>query len=428
VSSIWANGTSTRMVLPSRARLISHRCARLPDQAALSVRNLYFVSSAALRNAFTCARGYLPRMKRRGLRSSRSCSLRGIDHKIGVGMAEESTRLTTVSRSKGGVDYLMAVLKRGPRRISRALLWKIPHQSGKEDISLKVGRYQADPSGRESPEVEGPKSELTLDDAEFKNLVQFLAENYEPFRQGIKQYIPIETSDERLIVAVRRFLKDKDAQSVVELIHEHNLLPEELMIALNLRARLAAIVELESMIGSGLLEHSWQNWFKANDWVLGTDFVEVLDDRVIDTRNIADYLVRAYDGFLDVIEIKRPDPKLPFWAARLDHGNYVPSGELVAAITQASKYLYDIELEANSVKFLDRVGVRAVKPRCVLIFGRSHDWNQEQHTAFRILNSNYHSLAILTYDHVLARAKKIAGVQSSASQLSSHIDPDDIPF
>jgi hypothetical protein len=47
-------------------------------------------------------------------------------------------------------------------------------------------------------------------------------------------------------------------------------------------------------------------WFAENDWVLGSDFVRVLDERAIDTENVADYLVEAYDGFLDIIEIKRP--------------------------------------------------------------------------------------------------------------------------
>jgi hypothetical protein len=40
--------------------------------------------------------------------------------------------------------------------------------------------------------------------------------------------------------------------------------------------------------------------------VLGSEFVRVLDERTIDPRNVADYLVEAFDGFLDIIEIKRP--------------------------------------------------------------------------------------------------------------------------
>ena len=65
------------------------------------------------------------------------------------------------------------------------------------------------------------------------------------------------------------------------------------------------------------------------------------------------------------------------------------------------------------MKFLERVdGVRVVKPRCVLVFGRSKGWNERQVEAYRILNSGYSNLTIMTYDHVLERAKRIVGVGS----------------
>ena len=128
----------------------------------------------------------------------------------------------------------------------------------------------------------------------------------------------------------------------------------------------------------------------------------------IDTKNITDFLMEAYDGFIDIVEIKRPDGNLNFWAKYKDHDNYVPDQDLVKAITQATKYIYEIEREANSIKFLDRVdGVKTIKPRCVLIYGRSDDWNNEQKESFRILNSNYHNLNIMTYDHILERAKRM---------------------
>ena len=85
---------------------------------------------------------------------------------------------------------------------------------------------------------------------------------------------------------------------------------------------------------------------------------------------------------------------------------------MVKAITQASRYIYEVEREANSVKFLDLVNqVRTVKPRGILIFGRSHDWGDDQREAYRILNSNYHNLSIMTYDHVLERAKRMIGIK-----------------
>ena len=142
--------------------------------------------------------------------------------------------------------------------------------------------------------------------------------------------------------------------------------------------------------------------------------------------------MQAYDGFLDVVEIKKPEGGLRFWASTKDHDNYVQSSDLTKAITQATKYIYELEREANSAKFLERVGVRVIKPRCILIFGRSNDWNNEQKEAYRILNSSFHNLTIMTYDHVLNRAKRILGIdepeENQNGDAQVHGSDDYIPF
>jgi hypothetical protein len=141
--------------------------------------------------------------------------------------------------------------------------------------------------------------------------------------------------------------------------------------------------------------------------------------------------MQAYDGFLDVIEIKRPEGRPTFWADKLDHGNSVPSSDLTKAITQVSRYIYEVEREANSVKFLERVDhVKTIKPRCILIFGRSNNWDSERAESYRILNSSFHNLTILTYDHVLDRARRLLK-HDEESQLEDSGDSDrpaDMPF
>ncbi|MCH8312723.1 MAG: DUF4263 domain-containing protein, partial [Nitrospinae bacterium] len=201
-----------------------------------------------------------------------------------------------------------------------------------------------------------------------------------------------------------------EKQQLVNFILSNEVIPEDLELGLQTAKRIKAIEQFEAMLRDDSVEAQWQKWFKKNSWILGSDFVRILDERFVDTQNITDFLMEAYDGFLDLIEIKRPEGRMSFWANSPDHGNYVPSLDLIKAVTQASSYIYEVEREANSVKFLERVdGVKTIKPRCILIFGRSHDWNSKQIEAFRILNSGYHNLSILTYDHVLKRAKRIIG-------------------
>jgi len=315
---------------------------------------------------------------------------------------------------------LVRTLLDKPKVVTRACLWSIPHDSGREDIALKIGRYKKPKFGvgGGTPEISEPKSELTLSDQEFKALIEFVRENYEPFRHGVKAFIPLDTPFEAENAAqIRALFSLPEKHKLVEFIISNRIIPEELSTLLEQARRVRAVKDFETMLEDDLIEPRWQEWFEQNSWVLGSEFVRVLDDRHIDTQNISDFLMEAYDGFLDVVEIKRPEGNLAFWAASLDHGNYVPSTDLTKAITQANRYIFEIEREANSLKFLERVGgTRTVKPRCVLIFGRSNDWNKDQAEAFRILNAAFHSLHIMTYDHVLGRAKRIVGMEIQAEE------------
>ncbi|MCX6766812.1 MAG: DUF4263 domain-containing protein [Candidatus Moranbacteria bacterium] len=340
--------------------------------------------------------------------------------------------MTTIRKTEGGIEYLFGLLKEKAKTVTRVAFWKIPHKNTQEDICLKIGRYNKNSFAPETLENTNPKSELTLDNEEFQKLLKFLSDNYEPFKKGIKKYIPLnEKFDQKSIEHLKAIFDNPDKQKVLDFIAKNNILPNDLIAGLQSQARINAVNEFEKMLGQNLVEQKWQEWLKQNNWVLGSEFVRILDEREIDAANITDYLMQAYDGFLDIIEIKRPEGNLHFWAESQDHGNYIPSLELTKAITQATKYIYEVEREANSVKFLERVGnVKTIKPRCILIFGRSNDWNNEQKEAYRILNSSYHNLTIMTYDHVLLRAKIILNIDEviNTEQDIKEIRIEDIPF
>lgn len=310
-------------------------------------------------------------------------------------------------------DKLIKVLLEKKSVVTRAFLWKIPHHSGRLDVRLKLGRYSKPKKyfGNEEPESLTPKSELTLDEEEFSALTEFLRDNYEPFRQGFRAFIPLEApySSENA-EQIRNLFSLPDTAQLVKFITSQNLIPDALATALETARRMKAILELEAMLSEDLVEQPWQEWFESNSWVLGSEFVKVLEDRRIDVGNIADFLMQAYDGFVDIVEIKRPGGTDRFWRSSRDHGNCIPSSGLVEAIAQASRYIYEVERESNSVKFLERIGnVRTVKPRGILLFGRSSGWDEQECEAYRVLNSSYHNLTIMSYDHVLERAKRMVG-------------------
>lgn len=173
-------------------------------------------------------------------------------------------------------------------------------------------------------------------------------------------------------------------------------------------------------------EEVWQRFFSKNSWILGSDFVEILDERRIDVENITDYLLKSFDGFVDIIELKLPSA--PFWT-----NENIPKSELTTASMQCNRYILQTERKINDLEFNKKINnTPIVKPRITLIYGRSVDWNRDQKEAYRVLNSSYSNLNIITYDHLLGRAKRLIGLDTEKNNLpvldTSEIHVEDIPF
>lgn len=151
-------------------------------------------------------------------------------------------------------------------------------------------------------------------------------------------------------------------------------------------------------------EEVWQEFFSNNSWILGSDFVEVLDERRIDVGNITDYLLKSYDGFVDIVELKLPSAV--FWTNK-----FIPTSELISATMQCNKYILQTERKINDIEFEKKIQhTPIIKPRITLIYGRSDNWVQDEKEAYRVLNASYTTLNIITYDHLLERAKRLVGI------------------
>lgn len=331
-----------------------------------------------------------------------------------------NTNLVEVRTSKKGVDYLppneFEVLKNGKTVITKLFLSKITHNSADTlHFTLKIGRYIKPKNFFEDEELESltPKSEITLNKEEFDNFIAYLQNNLAGFQEGCKNFIPVNKDNaENSIELIKKFFV-ADKTDILELIIKNNILPDDLIYSLKLKKMKLAIDEFENELEHDKDEDFWQKFFQKNRWILGTDFISILDKRRINEGNIADYLVKSYDGFLDLIELKRPDGKLKFWAESLDHNNYYQHSDLTKAITQISNYLSEIEKECNSLDFYKTHDCTSViKPRATLVFGRSNDWCEKKCEAYRLLIHTLNtSLHILTFDHVLARAKRILEIE-----------------
>ncbi|TVT86309.1 Shedu anti-phage system protein SduA domain-containing protein [Acinetobacter colistiniresistens] len=157
-------------------------------------------------------------------------------------------------------------------------------------------------------------------------------------------YIPIPNDiNTQAKVKIQQLINNIEISDLIEILIENQIDRHDLELSISYTNRLKAIDEFNQLLEYDETENVWQKWFENNSWVLGSDFVKTIDERSIDTRNISDFLMQSYDGFIDIVEIKRPDGNLKFWQSQLDHGNYIPHSDLIKAITQSLTYIHEIE-------------------------------------------------------------------------------------
>jgi len=150
-------------------------------------------------------------------------------------------------------------------------------------------------------------------------------------------------------------------------------------------------------------EEVWQRFFKENSWLLGSEFIEIVDERNIDEERIVDYFTKSYDGHMDIIELKLPGDD--FWTNELN-----PNAKLTKALMQCMNYVSCVEKRINDAEFLKKIkNSMVMKPRITLIYGRSKEWDDEKRSRYRIYNSSLNGINIFTYDQILERAERVVG-------------------
>lgn len=149
--------------------------------------------------------------------------------------------MSTIRKTQNGIEYLFASLKEKAQTITRAVFWKIPHDTPQEDISLKIGRYNKTDFSPETLEIKNPRSELTLDNEEFRALIAFLSENYEPFKKGVKHYIPIdEKFNQKSVEHLKAIFNNPDKQKILDFIAKSKILPDDLIAGIQNQIKIKA--------------------------------------------------------------------------------------------------------------------------------------------------------------------------------------------
>jgi len=231
-------------------------------------------------------------------------------------------------------------------------------------------------------------------------------------RQAILQIVNAISTSDKVASISELLLQLRGNPDLLHLlarrVAEDPQVSKEATAAFNFARFTAAVEKLEELIESDALETLFQNHLAEHPWMFGSEYSELLDRRKYTRDEQQDFMVRrTADGYLEVIEIKRPLAGKPLFKYDISHKAYYPSEELSKVIGQVTKYLEKLDGDRNTINY--DLGEDVTKIRAKIIIGQNGD--AEQRKALRRLNGHLHRIEILTFDQLLQIARQVVKYQ-----------------
>jgi len=138
-----------------------------------------------------------------------------------------------------------------------------------------------------------------------------------------------------------------------------------------------------------------------------------------------DFILVDANGFIDVMEIKKPTVEVLTKQASY-RNNYIPMREFAGAIQQIEKYIFCLNsLKSGRDVFYEKLACmlpagmtpQVVNPKGILLLGRSKDFNDQQTRDFELIKRQYKNIAdIMTYDDLISRFERIIDSLNDAKE------------
>lgn len=181
-----------------------------------------------------------------------------------------------------------------------------------------------------------------------------------------------------------------------------------------------ALEELKRLVKSHQNETIWQEKVYDVLKLLYPQYVyydrEIEFDGVDGYDKKPDFILVDTNGFVDVLEMKRPDAQL--LGKRTGRNNYIPTRKFSESVQQLEKYIYclsNVEKSKNKVKtelkknMNKELEIDFVNPRGILLIGSNNELDTEQKRKdFELIRRQYKNIIdILTFDDLINRMENV---------------------
>ena len=182
---------------------------------------------------------------------------------------------------------------------------------------------------------------------------------------------------------------------------------------------------LEDGVSDSYKESAWQKLILEFILLLFPKYVAVLENlKVRDfyselghTNRFIDIALVDGNGFIDIIEIKRPFHNCLLLRGKY-RDNFLPKRELSGTIMQVEKYIFHLKKWGQKGEFVIRMerghelppnlNLSITNPKGLIIIGRDRDFSTAQRADFEVIKRKYANLLdIVTYDDLLSRLENV---------------------
>lgn len=179
--------------------------------------------------------------------------------------------------------------------------------------------------------------------------------------------------------------------------------------------------EMREEFNSSRSESWWQTYIRKNILIIQQGFIKAIDKLNVSLggTKYPDFVLVTHDGFLDILEIKKPTTLL----IRKDRSrdNYYWETEISKAIIQTENYIEQVSKNADQIrshiKDNHNIDLKVVRPRGIILAGMSEIFEiQKAKDDFRLLTQANKNITFVTYDELATRLENYIEVLEEHSK------------
>ncbi len=307
-----------------------------------------------------------------------------------------------------------------------AVYWIAPSsEPNRKHVNLRIEQYKKNPTAPQFPDE--PVQKINLQDDDIGNLISSAKAQSVLKDSDVSDRVIVMKGEEagellrltkRDVGSIRRLVDSLSEENIQILAQRVNPeIVEKIDSAIKYIAMEKSLGWLSTKIEDDADESVFQNWFEENTWIFGKNYVHRVPKRTVGLESRADLIYVSVDGFVDLVELKKPLLPKSILLPDASHKTFYPSAELSRALAQAMHYLRVIE--DHRLQLVELVKIPVLRPTITIVIGRSNGWDAAMKEQLRILNSTLLNIKVLTYDHLLAMGYNI---------LKLYAPQEEIPF